>query len=453
MPPELTVHYVHTETIGYGRMAMRMVPEIAKLVTVYDGQDPDKPTTGAASWMSTPAHAREWPEGQRLSILTMWETQRLAEGMKEGLHNFELVLVPSEQNVELFSEFHDNVKLVLLGVDDAWHYRPRIDPGVYFNFLCGGSGARKGTDLAVAAFNRVFGPGWRGDGPIPRLIMKNPRSEGLCTGERIELVGGKISAEEELDLYASAHCYLQPSRGEGFGLQPLQAIAQGCPTILTDAHGHASFAHLGYGIGSTSTQADYFSHGFAGDWWEPDFDELCERMEWVYENWETARDFAAASAVEANRTFTWANSARQFVDAHGDMLDQPYTGSGEMQTADLKRYKVVLNKPWKAEIAGVSYMFEPGVVYHEPADVLRILFDGGLLDPECLMDNPGLTEQQLERLGSYSASHSHCHACGHRLNSGPTRADDLMRDKELERLRAENAELRALITDPIGVAA
>ena len=64
---------------------------------------------------------------------------------------------------------------------------------------------------------------------------------------------------EELDLYRSCHAYLQPSRGEGFGLQPLQALALGRPTILTNAHGHASFAHLGIPLDSTMQKAAYFT--------------------------------------------------------------------------------------------------------------------------------------------------------------------------------------------------
>ena len=43
------------------------------------------------------------------------------------------------------------------------------------------------------------------------------------------------TSDQEVDLFAEAHCYLAPSKGEGWGLCPHQAIAQGCPTVLTDA--------------------------------------------------------------------------------------------------------------------------------------------------------------------------------------------------------------------------
>lgn len=443
--PEIACMFVHSESMGYGRMAMRLVPAIAAQgVRVQDGLE-DGPTAHAL-WMSTPAHAREWYHGQTIHIITMWETMRLAEGMAEGLLNFDTIIVPSQQNVELFSEHHPNVKLALLGVDEQWSYRPRKEPGIYFNFLCAGSGPRKGTDLAHAAFLKVFGD-YQGDGPIPRLIMKNPRTEPFH-GPNVEVIGGKISAEAELDLYADAHCYLQPSRGEGFGLQPLQAIAQGCPTILTDAHGHASFAHLGYGLSWKPSPAAYFSHGPAGEWWEPNFDELCERMKWVYDNYEQATAFAKTAAQVAGEQFTWANSARQVIDAIGETrLCEPYTGSGGRVRAQLKRYKVIVNRQWRAEIAGINYLFEPEQVYYEPADVLRILYDAGLLDPACLVDNLGLTEHQLARMPEYSASHSYCPNCLQRYGDQPTRAEDMFNAREVERLTARVAELEAGLVD------
>lgn len=439
MSTELTVHFVHTDSMGYGRMGTRLFETLPKIgVNAVDGQDVEGPqqATNAATWFSVPSHARWWWEGQHTSILTMIESTRIPEGILEGLDNFETVMVPSAQNAEVFSEHHGNVHVVHLGVDEQWTFRPRQDPDMFFYFLCGGSGPRKGVDLVTKAFAKVFGD-FHGDGPIPRLIMKSPRgAESFDVTGDIDLVAGKLTNQEEVDLYARAHCYVQPSRGEGFGLQPLQAIAQGMPTILTDAHGHQAFAHLGYGISAGLSKAGYFAQGYAGDWWEPNFDELCDRMRWVYDNYTDATEFAATASQVAREQFTWENSARRLVEAIGpDVLAQPYAGSGEQKKAELLLFRVIVNKPWKAEIGGTHYLFEPGVVYHEPADVLRILFDGGLLDPSCL-DDKGLSKTQVERLGTYSASHSHCYACGHLANDGPTYADYLFHKREVERLKA-----------------
>jgi len=360
---------------------------------------------------------------------TMWEATRLPESFRETLHEFETIIVPSQQNVELFSQFHDNVKLVPLGVDpERWHYIQRTPPGQFFDYLVAGSGPRKGTDLAHLAFRKLWGKSWPKSGPIPRLVMKNPRGE-YFHGERIEVVGGRISAEAEAALYARAHCYLQPSRGEGFGLQPLQALAQGCPTILTDAHGHGTFAHLGYGLDTTMAQSAYFIYGDAGEWWEPNFNQLCDWMEYVYLNYDGACEFAKRSADVIADRFTWKNTAQGFIQAVGQENLERECVQGDWYSPTQQKYLIITNKDWACEIAGFHYQFKRGEKYYEWADVKRILFEAELLDPLCLVgDDPGLSPSQLERMPEYSAQHSHCALCGQILNSALTRADEIFYD-------------------------
>src|SRR5207253_4244263 len=144
-------------------------------------------------------------------------------------------------NLELFRRYHDNVQLLLLGVDpDLWHYIPPTPPSTTFNFLIAGNGSRKGVDLAYKAFRETFGDR-RYSGPQPRLLMKSLKGHSDYWAPNVDHMTGRMSPLAERDLYAAAHCYLQPSRGEGFGLQPLQALALGRPTILTGAHGHESY--------------------------------------------------------------------------------------------------------------------------------------------------------------------------------------------------------------------
>lgn len=455
---ECTLLFVHGSAMGYGRYGVELAKALeADGVDVYDHLDaPEEPhrfgdklvetgqrskRTNVVCWVSVPTHARGWWEGQHAAISTMWEATALPESFRETLHEFSTVIVPSDHNVELFSNYHNNVHKVPLGMDSArWHLRERPALGAYFKFLIGGSGARKGTDLAHRAFRKLWGKeGSWGDGPIPVLVMKNPKAERFH-GERIEIIGGRISAEAEADLYADAHCYLQPSRGEGFGLQPLQALAQGCPTILTNAHGHTDFAHLGLPLSTTLTKAQYFIYGDADQWWEPDFDELCDHMRWVYDHYDEAVGDAKRASDVIHEQFTWANTARAFCEVFGDELEKPYSGLNNWKELDLRRYLVIVRENWKADIAGKTYFFEAGEEYWEPADVKRILFEGGKLHPLCLHTKEpgseldlGLTEGQLQHLDQYSASHAHCPTCGSRLNSTPTYADSLYQAMEVNR--------------------
>jgi hypothetical protein len=413
---------VPTKIIGYGRMGMFIDQEVRKLgVDVSNEIDSDP--AGTVLHCSTPAHLLRYREGQRLTVLTMWESTNLPESLYETLHHFDTVFVPSWQNVELFGKYHDDVRFVPLGIDPTdWYPIERTLPLHRFTFLIGGSGPRKGLDVAYKAFRLAFPDNSWGDGPEPHLVFKAPNPAPFG-GDRITQINGRLTAEDEIALYASAHCYLQPSRGEGFGLQPLQAIAQGCPTILTDAHGHASFAHLGIGVSATHTPTipGSFMFGEAGDWWEPSLDEMVEQMRWVYDNYAKACAKARVSAQEVDREWTWEHTARRLVDELGDL--PAYTGSGQWLVPEVKLFTAVLNRPHAADIAGSSYRWEAFTPYAITADVKRILYDGGFLDPSCVFGDSGLTQQQVALVGTPSGAESFCGTCHQRLNSQPTRAD------------------------------
>lgn len=418
----LQVNKVPNTEIGYGRMGVMLEAALNALgVTTVDGDSAQAAQT--VLHCSIPTHLLRWREGQRLVLLSMFESNTLPEAFRESMHHFDLVIVPSEQNRDLFSRYHPNVAVINLGVDPSdWHYTPRATPTSTFTFLHGGSGLRKGGDVAALAFRLAFPDGSWGDGPEPRLILKSPKPADLY-GQRISQINGRLSAEDEIRLYETAHCYVQPSRGEGFGLQPLQALAQGLPTILTDAHGHAAFAHLGYGIEATFTPTPRgsFMLGDAGDWWEPDVQACADRMRWVYENYPQACAKAAASAREVAEHWTWTDSARQLLTLLGPL--RAYEGSGVECLPTVKRYRTVLNRPHAADIAGHSFRWEAFTPTWEIADVKRILFEGGYLDPSCVDGDSGLTEEQVERAGLLSGKDSVCGTCHQRLNTQPTRAD------------------------------
>jgi hypothetical protein len=443
--PSMTLMYVHDTAIGYARYGVKLAEALQRAgVKTNDRMDeapqgeyfPTIPNDDnhVICWVSVPSHARGWYNGQYPVMSTMWETQYLPEGFRDSMDNFPLIIVPSEHNVELFSRYHRNVVKVPLGVDThEWKFRERVPPRDKFMFLIGGSGYRKGVDLAYAAFTRVF---TGREDPTPTLVFKSPKGQDYM-GPNIWNVTGKIGNQEEQDLYGMAHCYLQPSRGEGWGLQPLQAIAQGLPTILTNAHGHAEFAHLGYGISAGSEESAYFIHGPAGDWWAPSLDELCEYMEYVYNNYAEACDFARLASVQAHEQFSWERCAENFVDAIGMDRLTARCEDHSWYTPAIRRYLTRVQKPWSAQIAGLHYQmqqYNPDGKdrierhdYWETADVKRILFESEVLHPSCIVRDTrgeltttetGLAQEQLDRMEAYSASMSYCHACHQKLNSG-----------------------------------
>jgi glycosyltransferase involved in cell wall biosynthesis len=98
---------------------------------------------------------------------------------------------------------------------------------------------RKNLETALRAFERLVadgldhrltiagGRGWRDASLLERIASSPAR-------DRIDRVG-HVSDAELLDLYRSAACLLYPSRAEGFGFPPLEAMACGTPVVAAAA--------------------------------------------------------------------------------------------------------------------------------------------------------------------------------------------------------------------------
>ncbi len=443
MAPELSLLYTDGAQIGYGRLGVYLAQHLAERgYKVYnDDGHPNasaltsqerregkrvfgNPPPNLTCAVTIPAHLTGYFSGQHRSLVTMWETMTLPEMFCDNFGDIDTLIVPSTQNQELFSRYHDNVQLMLLGVDaNLWHYIPAPPVINEFRFLIAGSGTRKGVDLAFRAFQEVFAG--MTSGPQPKLLMKSRRGQEYFD-KNVEHVTGHLDPTPERDLYASAHCYLQPSRGEGFGLQPLQAMALGRPTILTNAHGHASFAELGVPLAWDAVPSDDWHKG---DWWEPRYDDLCEAMWDVYKNYEahTARALQAACSIA--QSFTWDNTTDRFIDILGPEMTKPYAGLGAWIDYSHQLHPLVLTRDYHGNIAGRTLFFERGLEYWESADVKRIMFDAGILDPVCINEQgDGLVESQVAQLGKYRADMEYCPTCGTRVNTGVSRADDIERD-------------------------
>ncbi len=94
---------------------------------------------------------------------------------------------------------------------------------------------KKNVSFLVRAFARADGPGrlvlagrpGDGYGQLTDEIERSPKRD------RVELLDGP--SDDRLDeLYRSATALLLPSRYEGFGFTPLEAMSRGCPVLATD---------------------------------------------------------------------------------------------------------------------------------------------------------------------------------------------------------------------------
>lgn len=118
------------------------------------------------------------------------------------------------------------------------------------------TGQRKGTLELVRAFleamdrgrlppnselSLVLAPG--GKGQLVDFIMdygsKSKHTGRIVLLDRLAQYG--LSPGPMAEIYSSVHVICQPSRGEGFGMVPLEALASGCPIVATACTGHSEW--------------------------------------------------------------------------------------------------------------------------------------------------------------------------------------------------------------------
>lgn len=319
-------------------------------------------------YMSVPFTARGWLKEQYKVLFTMWETDTLPDDFLRWLPKYDQILVPCKHNLDLFSPHHDNVSAVPLGIDTKfWKPLPKETNPVY-RFHAGGSlWYRKGIDVVVKAFNELGLPNTELHiKAAPHAYDAPPKIEG----DNIHMHRNWMTPEDQRTWFNQADCFIAASRGEGFGLMPLQAIALGIPTIVSLSTGQNEFAHLATGTVSCHKSAAHT----IGNWDEPDLDELKEQMLHHYTNRDAVQEQADLNAPQTKQ-FSWTNATKKLLAAipTGTLLENPTYETVEVQV------EIEVCKPVKADIGKHRYELKPGQKYTVPEGVLQVLTDAGFI--------------------------------------------------------------------------
>ena len=344
---------------GYGAMLEGFRSGLPADVQLHD-------QASVAVLMYNPSLVHGFLRGQHRALYTMWETTELPEKYYRYLDTYDQVIVPCEHNRELFSKYAPNVSVVPLGVNvDYW--KPTLRPAnSRFRFHAGGSmWLRKGLDVVVKAFEL--------SGVDAELHIKVPMKRFVPDREwpsNIIIHTGWMSKEEQFDWFNQADCFIAASRGEGFGLMPLQAMAMGIPTIVTPTSGQAQFSDLASVVVPVTSQncSGYEIDSFAGCWDEPDVDALVEALRGVC----GASDGYKAEAmgrVGQVAEYSWDKSCRKLIDVLpvGQIIENP------VFEPYLCFVKVRVNRVCEAGINNDHWDFVPGVDYTIPNQVYDIL--------------------------------------------------------------------------------
>ena len=159
-------------------------------------------------------------EGKRNWLFTMFEGTTLPDIYVESLRKADFLLTPSTWVKQLFEKYFDSDKISVVphGVEkDFFYRRRRISSNTPFRFFYeGAANPRKGYEELIYAWKY----GGFVDSPRVELYVKTTgikKSEVEKKGNVI-LDGRNLDRKELINLYHKAHCFVLPTRGEGFGL-------------------------------------------------------------------------------------------------------------------------------------------------------------------------------------------------------------------------------------------
>ena len=270
----------------------------------------------------------------------VWETTRQPNDFFEKLKRFDQVWVPSEWQRQCTIEQGipaEKVKVVPEGVD-VKTYKPKnrviskpIDRPFRF-LLVGRWEYRKATREIIQTFTKTFS---EQDNVELLILVDNPfATDGVnTTEERLEKFGishtgikvlHDLSKDDYVETLKSADVFVSCARGEGWNLPLIEAMSCGIPSLYSNWGAQLQFAE-GRGIPvkikgeiPAAVQNDEsWNSNAPGNFAEPDFDDLSEKMKQVVEKYAVYKKKALDDSDEIREIFTWENAAKigkEFID-------------------------------------------------------------------------------------------------------------------------------------------
>ena len=141
--------------------------------------------------------------------------------------------------------------------------------------------------------------------PDARYMVNGENFGGLYNISNVEIIDYYLTDQELSDLFDKCHCMIYPTRGEGWGMAPFQAIATGLPTICTNRTACSEFAHLSVPLEADMTSDNQFGIYENGLWANPKIDDICDRMLYVINNYDDVLKKTEYGSNHIHNNYSW----------------------------------------------------------------------------------------------------------------------------------------------------
>lgn len=263
---------------------------------------------------------------------TMLEVSGIPEDWVLQANAMDEIWVPSTFNLETFvnSGVRKPVYVMPLGVNPDY-FNPKVRayrPSPRYTFLSIFEwGERKAAEVLLRAYSRAFS---RNDDVLLLLKVMN-NDPGVDVHKQITdlnlpadgppvvmLYNQDLPVHQMGSLYRSADCFVLPTRGEGWGMPVIEAMACGLPVIATDWSAHTDFMDetVAYPLNVAEliparAKCPYYE-GFV--WAQPDEDHLIHLMRHVYQERSEASAKGALASQRVIGNWDWRHAAQKIKD-------------------------------------------------------------------------------------------------------------------------------------------
>lgn len=274
----------------------------------------------------------------------MFETDSLPAHWVERCNLMDELWLPTEFNLETFRRAGVTTRLTKIhGGIDTQCFHPRHKPleipearGTVFLSIFEWS-YRKGWDVLLQAWANAFTaqddvclvlrvyPLNSIDTLSNQIVIEryiNTVIEEGLQRQRADLapiivLGDPIGEDDFPRLFTAAHCYVAPSRGEGWGRPHMQAMASALPVIATRWSGNLEFMNDDNSLLLQATapveidQREEINFYWGQHWSEPSVEHLSELMQWVHTHRDEAKQIGARARRDMIQHWQWSHVANQ----------------------------------------------------------------------------------------------------------------------------------------------